>query len=30
LSINTLLGRKHAAVRYLREQMQDIYEGFEP
>ena len=30
LSINTLLGRKHAAVRHLRKQMQDIYEGFEP
>jgi RNA polymerase sigma factor (sigma-70 family) len=30
LSINTLLGRKHAAVRYLRKQMQDIYEEFEP
>lgn len=26
LSINTLLGRKHAAVRYLRERMRDLYE----
>jgi RNA polymerase sigma factor (sigma-70 family) len=29
LSINTLLGRKHAAVRYLRERMRDVYEEFE-
>ncbi len=28
LSINTLLGRKHAAVRYLRERMRDLYEEF--
>jgi len=30
LSINTLLGRKHAAVRYLRVRMRNIYEEFEP
>ena len=26
VSINTLLSRKHAAVRYLRERMRDVYE----
>jgi RNA polymerase sigma factor (sigma-70 family) len=30
LSINTLLGRKHTAVRYLRERLRDLYEDFEP